>query len=112
MPSLYGPSAFYDVLAKVARILQHTTKIDLIELAVDHTLQKMGAELKLPIPPGRPFAQNLSSPKGNNILRREIFLESIIEDRLTQTLPESSAPMAMPPRNRSLSYWTPLPGPQ
>lgn len=56
MPSLNDPSALHDILVEIARKLQHTPKIDLIELAIDHSFQQVGTKLQVPVPPSGPYA--------------------------------------------------------
>ena len=55
MTSLDCEAIFNDVRAMRSCVLQHATKIDLVEAAFFHPLQDMGAQLELPVPPLRPF---------------------------------------------------------
>jgi hypothetical protein len=59
IPTMRGnhPPTLDDVAPVGSGVLQHPAQIDLVEVPVEHPLEKMRAELELPVPPRGPSSR-------------------------------------------------------
>lgn len=64
------PSAFNDITSIAMRTGKHLPKVNLAEAPINHSLQQMGAEFQLPLPPGRPPPSRQSGLLPDQIRRR------------------------------------------
>ena len=51
MTGLDDPTSRYNVAPAAAGSLEHRPKVHLRKAAIDHSLQEMGAQLEIPVPP-------------------------------------------------------------